>query len=118
MASGMDLDKLVQIVHNTTGYKCYERKLEKDEIPTERNYFLYRNGELSRADNGKYKRQFYLSFVTLDMKEVDEIGLIENIRGAGLLFERTEIDYGLIRNTDQEAQMTTFILYYITRGVC
>lgn len=114
------MKELIEFLESKYGYKVFGVDINKDEIKKNATLFVYNDkGEISKADTQteQYYRTFYLSLITREREEIDEIELIKSVRKYGLLFYRTEIDYGKIENLDQDAQMTTFVFRTVIK-VC
>lgn len=96
-----------------TGYPVYKTDITRDEVLSHLSFFVYEDrGDIRPGTNGnQFLMDFTISFITLEDATVDEIELITELRYFGLMFDRTETEYGRVANTEQEAKMITFYFH-------
>ena len=107
MAS-FDLAGTIKVLKDLTGYPVFKTDITKDESRENESFFIIEpDGDLTNVGN-HYEKECLISFVTKNDKTIDEIALILAVEPNGLIFHRTETDFGRMGDTQQEVRMLTF----------
>lgn len=107
MAS-FDLAGTIKVLKDLTSYPVFKTDITKDESRENESFFIIEpDGNLTNAGN-HYEKECLISFVTKKDKIIDEIALILAVEPNGLIFQRTETDFGRMADTQQEVKMLTF----------
>lgn len=106
---GQRLEKVVGIIKEV-GFPVFDMELGRDEVAENKTFFLYNEkGDIQPTDRrNQYKQDFILMFVSREGVTIDEIGLIEPLRDAGLIFDSMDHSEGRLLDTDDKAEVLTF----------
>lgn len=103
-----DLASTIRVLKDLTGYPVFKTDITKDESRENESFFIIEpDGDLTNVGN-HYEKECLISFVTKNDKAIDEIALILAVEPNGLIFQRTETDFGRMGDTQQEVRMLTF----------
>lgn len=107
----LNLSELIKTLKELTDYPVFRTDITKDETQANKSFFIVEpDGDLSRTEgNGGFSREFLVSFITKEDALIDDIQLLLTLERHGLIFERTETDYGRMANTQKEVKMISFI---------
>ena len=107
----LNLSELIKTLKELTTFPVFKTDITKDETQSNESFFIVeQDGDLSRTEgNGGFRRDFLISFITKNDSVIDDIQLILAVEPHGLIFERTETDYGRMAGTQKEVKMMTFI---------
>lgn len=107
----LNLSELIKTLKELTTFPVFKTDITKDETQSNESFFIVEpDGDLSRTGgNGGFSREFLVSFITKEDAVIDDIQLILSVEPHGLIFERTETDYGRMAGTQKEVKMMTFI---------
>lgn len=103
-----NLSGAIDALKELTNYPVFRTDITKEESRDNDSFFIIEpDGNLANAGN-HYTKECLISFITKDNSAVDEIALILKVEENGLIFQRTETDFGRMQNTQQEVKMLTF----------
>lgn len=104
------LEKVIKTIEKETNQNVFSTDIKKDEVKENDSFFIYfENAGLDKAtSSNQFLRRFTLTFVTKSGIELDDINLIQKLTVCGLRFNSSEVDYGLIQDSETEVKAITF----------
>ncbi|MBC2106146.1 hypothetical protein [Listeria booriae] len=116
---GYSIKKVIEVIEGKTEYPVFSTDIKKDEVENNPSFFVYteKAGIDKGQNSNQYLKRFVLMFVSKDASDIDEIELSKALEVCGLIFDRSDVDYGRIADTEQEVLANTLYFHRILR-VC